>query len=588
MNVVKKIKKQIIETASNNPEKFYPVEALKSFDLKRQKCQKCGVMFWSSITREICGDTSCVKEYSFIENSPCEKPIEFQEVYFKFSELLQKEGYTPIKNYPVVARWRDDLDFTIASIVDFQPYVVSGEIAPPAQYLTVPQNCLRFGDIDNVGYTGRHHTGFTMIGQHTFQKPENYNPNNYFTIWFKWYLEGLKIQKDELVVHEDAWAGGGNCGASLEVFSRGLEIGNQVYMTYDMNNANDISELKELDLKVLDMGMGQERCCWISKGSLNSFEACMPEVCKYLFETTKIQPDWNIYKKFLPFSGNLNLDEIEDIDLEWQKIADKIKINVKELKEKIEPIAAIYQIADYTRTLLYALTDGALPSNVKGGYNLRLILRKTLDNINKFNWNIDLDEVMRIHANSLSKLYPELSKELLGISKILKLETIKHQNHKEKVENKIKSLVKKGKTLTTDEFIKYYISDGITPEEFEISFNKQGIKIEIPNNFFTLVTEFFESRKTSDNIEKKNKLAEFTNGIPNTELLFYEDINLLETEVNILKEFTCDNEDYIILDKTIFYPTMGGQASDIGFIGDKKIVEAIKIGGVICHRVLKN
>ena len=587
MNKNKFIKKQIIESSRDTPEKFFPVETLKSFGLKRQKCSKCGVMFWASIDRDICGDTPCVGTYTFIGNSPCPEPIEFQDVYFKFSEMLSKDGYEHVKNYPVVARWRDDLDFTVASIVDFQPFVVNGDVAPPAEHLTIPQGCLRFPDIDNIGYTGRHHTSFTMIGQHTFQKPENYKQDEYFRVWFEWYLNGLKISKDELVVHEDAWAGGGNCGASLEVFSHGLEIGNQVYMSYDMKEANDISELKELDLKVLDMGMGQERCCWISKGSKNSYEACFPEACKFLFDKVDYDFDFEVYDKFLPFSGNLNLDEVEDIDYEWQKIADEIKIDVKDLREKIEPIAGIYSIADHTKTLLMALTDGALPSNVKGGYNLRLILRRALDFINKYNWNIDLNDVMKIHAKNLSRLYPELSTELDGIKKIIDLEVVKYKAHKEKVENKIKTLVKKGKTLSTDDYIKYYISDGITPDEFEKSFKAQGVDVVIPQNFFTLVTEFFESRKISETKEKKNKLAEFIVGLPDTEMTFYEDVNMSSFESEIIKEFECDGENYIVLDKTIFYPTMGGQASDLGFIGDAKIVEAVKVGNVICHKVGK-
>lgn len=585
MKPEKLIKKQIIEEASSNPDKFYPVDALKSFNLKRQTCSTCNVKFWSVNERETCGDTNCVGEYSFISNPPGKVAMEFPEVYLKFSEMLQKQGYTPIKRFPVVARWRDDLDFNIASIVGFQPYVVKGEVPPPANPLTIPQICLRFADIDNVGFTGRHHTGFTMIGQHTFQSPENYKPDEYFTIWFKWYLEGLQIPIEELTVHEDAWAGGGNCGPSLEVFSRGLELGNQVYMIYDMSDATDISELKELDIKVLDMGMGQERCCWISKGSVNSYEACMPTVCKYLFEKSEIKPNYEIYNKFLPYSGMLNLDEVDDVDVVWEEIAQKIRLNTKELRDSIDPIAGIYSIADHTRTLLYALTDGALPSNVKGGYNLRLILRRALDFIHKYNWDINLYDVMVLQAEELAPLYPELKDELDGIKKIIDLEVKKYHQHKEKVENKIKSLIKKDKELSTESFVKYYISDGITPEEIKESFEKQGKEIEIPSNFFTQVTEYFESRKTSEQKEQKNKLAEFTKNIAATELMFYEDTFKEDAEVNIIKEFKFEGSNYIILDKTLFYPTMGGQASDTGCIGDKKVIEAIKVGNVVVHKV---
>jgi alanyl-tRNA synthetase len=365
--------------------KYFPVKTLEDMDMKRSKCSNCSCMFWSSVERDVCGDTSCVGTYSFIGDTPAKQPMEFAEVYLRFREFMKKRGYTHVERFPIVARWRDDLDFNIASIIGFQPYITKGIVAPPAEMVTIPQTCLRFPDVDNVGYTGRHGTNFVMIGQAVFKKPAEYDQAKYVKDLFEWFLLEMKIPKEEIQIHEDAWVGGGDCGPSMEFFSRGLELGNQVYMWYDMAGATDIKDIKELKLKVLDMGMGLERCCWFSKGSVNQYDASMPITCKYLFEKTGLKPDWKLYDKFLPHSGNLNLDEIDDVDLEWQKIADKIKVDVKELRNTIEPIAGIYSIADHSRTLLYALTDGALPSNVKGGYNLRIVLRRALDFIYKFN-----------------------------------------------------------------------------------------------------------------------------------------------------------------------------------------------------------
>ena len=594
MNVSKKIKKQIIEKAAEQPELFFPIEALESFGLHRQQCSNCGVFFWASITSKVCGEPECCGGYSFINKTPAQVSMDFPQVYLKFADMLKKEGYTPIQRFPVVARWRDDLDFNIASIIGFQPYVVRGEVDPPANPLTIPQICLRFGDIDNIGYTGRHHTGFTMIGQHSFQKPENYDINSYFKVLFNWYLEGLKIPIEELRVHEDAWLGGGNCGASLEVFSGGLELGNQVYMTYDMTGAQDISELKELDLKVLDMGMGQERCCWFSKGSLNSYEACMPEVCKYLFDKTQLKPNWELYEKFLPHSGNLNIDEVEDIDTAWRELAEELSVNVDELKTEIEPLAGIYSIADHTRTLLYAIADGALPSNVKGGYNLRLILRRALDFIDKFDWDIDLYEVMKIHAKELKSLYGELEEELSShtgdgvptIKKLIDLEVKKYYNHKEKIQHTISKIAKKGKELNNEELIKLYISEGITPSDLETTFREQGKNLQVPANFFTLVTEHFEEKKEeSKNSQFDKKIKEHIKDLPATQLAYYEDTYKEKDNVEILKEFSVDGKNFIVLNKTLFYPTGGGQACDVGFIGNQEVINVFRVGSVVLHQV---
>ena len=587
MKIDKLIKKQIIAEASNNPEKYFPVKTLQEIGMKRQKCENCSVMFWSTQNRKVCGDTSCVGTYSFIGNTPAKKKMEFAETYILFKEFMEKRGYTSVKRFPIVARWRDDLDFNIASIIGFQPYITKGIVAPPAELVVIPQNCLRFPDIDNVGYTGRHGTNFVMIGQLAFKEPAKYDQAKYVKDLFEWFTLVMKIPKEELQIHEDAWVGGGDCGPSMEFFSRGLELGNQVYMWFDMSEAKDITGLKPLKIKVLDMGMGLERCCWFSKGSVNQYDATMPVVCKYLFEKTGLEPNWEIYEKFLPHSGNLNLDEVDDIDKAWEEIAKKIggKITVEQLKSEVEPLAGLYSIADHSKTLLYALTDGALPSNVKGGYNLRLVLRRALDFIYKFNWNINLYDVIVLQAKEVKELYPEIETELAGIKKIIDIEVKKYKTHKEKVENKISNLIKKDAKLTQEDFIKYYISDGITPDEIALVFKKQGKNIEIPGNFFTLVNEYFESRKTSDVKENKNKLAEFTKDLPATDMLFYKDTYLDNGEFNILNKFEFEKSEYIVLDKTLFYPTMGGQACDKGFIGDKKVLEVIKVGSVIVHKM---
>lgn len=586
MKPEKLIKKQIIKEASSNPEKYFPVKTLNELGLKRQKCSKCDVMFWSSINRETCGDTNCVGTYSFIGNTPAKKSMEFAQTYSLFKDFMKKRNYTHVERFPIVARWRDDLDFNIASVIGFQPYITKGIVAPPAQEIIIPQNCLRFPDIDNVGYTGRHGTNFVMIGQLAFKEPQKYDQAKYVKDLFEWFTDIMKIPKEELQIHEDAWVGGGDCGPSMEFFSRGLELGNQVYMWFDMSDAKDISELKELKIKVLDMGMGLERCCWFSKGSVNQYDASMPAICKYLFEKSELRPNWDIYHKFLPYSGQLNLDEVEDIDIVWNQVAQSIgNISVENLKKEIEPIAGIYSIADHTRTLLYALTDGALPSNVKGGYNLRLVLRRALDFIYKFNWDIDLFDVITLQAQEVKELYPEIESELEGIKKIIDLEVKKYNNHKEKVQNKIKTLIKKDKKLLNEDFIKYYISEGITPDEIKEAFKLENKNIEIPGNFFTLVNEYFESRKTSELKEKKSKLSEFVSDLAETELIFYKDTYQKEADTNILKEFEFENRKYIILDKTLFYPTMGGQNHDIGKIGDNEVINVIKVGKIVLHEI---
>ncbi len=73
----------------------------------------------------------------------------------------------------MVARWRNDVDYVAAGIFCFQPYCVTGELEPPANPLVCPQFCVRFNDLDNIGLTGRHFSGFVMLGIQSFNYPGN-------------------------------------------------------------------------------------------------------------------------------------------------------------------------------------------------------------------------------------------------------------------------------------------------------------------------------------------------------------------------------------------------------------------------------
>ena len=316
----KEIKKEFKLLASKSPDKYYATSVLKEEGFKRKKCVKCSTYFWTVKEDNFCGDPSCSGGFSFIGGTPAKKKLDYIGVWKEFSSLFKKWGYEPIKRYPVTARWREDTDFVQASIYDFQPYVVSGEVEPPANPLVVPQLCLRFNDIDNIGITGAHYSCFDMIGQHAFMKPSEWSQARYFKDIHKWLNLGLGLKNDEIKFHEDAWAGGGNFGPCMEFFSRGLELGNQVYMLYEQTPSGN----KELNLKVLDMGMGHERNSWFTQGLSTSYETTFPTVVEKLKKSTGIKIDHKLMEKFLPYSSYLNVDEVEDIDKTWNLVAKKL------------------------------------------------------------------------------------------------------------------------------------------------------------------------------------------------------------------------------------------------------------------------
>lgn len=567
---LKELKLDLKKQASKTPENFYPIQVLKDNGFNRAKCSKCDTFFWSTVSRKTCGEPECSGGYSFINDSPTKSKIGYLETWNKFSSTMKSLGYTPIKRYPTVARWRDDTWFTQASIYSFQPFVVGGVVSPPANPLVMSQPSLRFNDIDNVGITGRHYSTHFHLGQHAFQSPEKYDKEKYLSDIITWLTKGVKLPLNEIQFHEDQWGGGGNLGVSLEYFSRGVELGNQVYMTYKVTPTG----YKDLDINVLDMGSGQERYPWLTSGKPINFELTMPQTVKYLYKQSGRKPDMDLWTKFVPVSGNLNVDEVDDIEKMWTSTARKIGYSKNKLKEEIYPISSLYAIADHSRTLLFALADGALPSNSGGGYNLRSIYRRSMDFANKYNVKLDYSKLIELHAKELKPQYPELSKSVNSVQEILKAEERKYNQSKIVSKRIISKVIKT--TVDETKLLELYDSQGITPEE--LSEASKG-KIKVPSDFYMKVAERHEKRSGPKLEEEKDLTFE---GIPQTTKLFWLDERAREFDAKVLK--IIDNR-YVILDKTLFYATSGGQNFDSGSLNMNRVVNTFNQGPYIMHEV---
>jgi len=118
-------------------------------------------------TRKTCGDAPC-DGYTFIGNPAFSKKYDLSTMREAFLSFFEANGHTRVDRYPVIARWRDDIYLTIASIADFQPFVTSGITPPPANPLCISQPCIRLDDLDSVGRSGRHLTNFEMMAHHAF------------------------------------------------------------------------------------------------------------------------------------------------------------------------------------------------------------------------------------------------------------------------------------------------------------------------------------------------------------------------------------------------------------------------------------
>jgi alanyl-tRNA synthetase len=562
----KELKKIFKTIASKNPDEFFPTQELRQLGYIRKQCECCGAYFWTTIKkRKVCGDPVCSGGFQVTTNNPAKVKLSYIGVWKKIVEVLEPRGYMPIKRYPCVARWNPTSEFTIASISAFQPYVITGEV-------DIPQFCLRFNDIENVGLTGSHNTGFVMVGQHVFVPPEEWNQGELFLDIHAFIHEGVGLAKEEITIHEDSWAGGGSFGCSLEFFSRGVELFNQVYTMFEQTSEGP----QELKLKVLDMGLGQERVAWFSQGTPNMYEAIFPYVLAKLRDSTKIEIDFDLYNEFSQYSAYLNIDEVDDMDAAWDRVATELKFDVNELKQRILPMTAIYSIADHARTLLFAINDGKLPSNVGGGYNLRVILRRALSFIDKFDWDINVFDVCKWHAEELKELFPEVSERLDGLRKILSVEKEKYYITKKKASKMLEKLLAKGE-LSTETLIEIYDSRGISPEMVRETAKKFDRIIKIPDNFYSLVVERHEKGEQVNALQKVIKID--LKDTLETKSLYYYDYTEITNTAKVLK-IVGNN---VILDQSVAYPTSGGQLHDIGTINGQKFDNVVKQGSHIIH-----
>ena len=565
-------KNEVSTLFSSDPDKYYRVSLFDRLGFKRNKCISCGKFFWSLVDKNTCPDHEA---YNFIGNPPTNKRFDYIGAWKETEKYFQSQGHSITRRYPVVCRWRDDLYYTIASIVDFQRIMNNKVIFElPSNPLVVPQICLRFNDVENVGVSGRHYTSFCMIGQTcNADAPGGYWKDKCIDLDFGLLTNVLGIKPEEITFVEDIWIGAGAFGSSLEYFVRGLELGNAVFTEFE----GDENNYRIMKNKIIDMGAGLERFSWITMGTPTSYDCTFGSVIKYLENSIGIQKDESFlsnYFKFVSRKFNMIEDDSSDKIIKLKKsIAHEMGVTFEHLEKIVSPYEAIYTIADHTRTLLFAISDGSLPSNVGGGYNLRILLRRVLSIIERFKWNIKIEDLIDTHVGYLKNMFPELEENKNEIYTILNLESERYESTRQRMNDIASTIRKNGKQLNVDDLIRLYESDGITPDFLK----EVNVITEIPSNFYLKLSELH-------NINQKplyTPTIEGLEGLSPTKLLYYEDSSIREFDAQILKI----KGNYVILDQTSFYPRGGGQEPDKGLIGDARVQEVIKQGDIVLHKV---
>jgi len=567
----------------------------KEFDLpfmrengfSRKRCKSCGSYFWTQIPdQELCNDSPCV-ENTFVGNPPTSLRADVNEVRKIFLKFFEDRGHTVIKPYPVVARWRDDLLVTIASIVDFQPYVTNGELPPPANPLVVSQVSLRFEDIDNVGPTaGRHLTIFEMGGAHAFNYPEK------FVYWkdetIRYHHELLtKVfgVKSELVNYkEHFWVGGGNAGPDVEASVRGLEISTLVFMQYKCED----SGLVPTRVKTVDTGYGIERWAWLSLGTPTAFHAVYGSSLQRALDMLGVEVEEKVLVEAARLSGAFRVDNPDLFSKSRRLASQRLGMDVKEFERIIKPFEKVTAVLDHVKALVFLLAEGVVPSNVHVGYLARMLLRKSarflleLDGIDK------LIPIIEMQVRHWSPYFPHL-KEMEGeVIKLSEIELKKYlrtlEREMENVRRELVSLSSRGiRTVPADRLVMFYESHGIHPTQVAEVAGKLGMEVEAKPDFFASLAESLQAREVKPKVALGFGLERV--GIPETRLLYYVDSDLLDFTAKVVHAV----DGYVILDQTAFYPVGGGQESDGGFIywdgSAYEVREVVKEGPYVLHRL---
>ena len=557
----------------------------------RQTCAKCKCFFWSTIERELCGDAPCV-EYSFIGKPLFSKAMNLDEAREAFLSFFDKHSHTRVARAPVVARWRNDIYLSIASIAVFQPHVTSGSSKPPANPLAISQPCIRLNDLESVGRSGRHLTTFEMMAHHAFNTADEkiYWQNRTVELCHELYT-GLGLDGSKITYKENPWVGGGNGGEALEVLAGGLELATLVFMDLEEDPEGDI-ELKGIKFRrmprsIVDTGYGLERLVWASQGTPTIYEAVFPEAVLHLTKKAnleeKLKTSGSLISENAKLCGVLSVDYGSDLTELRQMVLDRLNslghnISLSDFIATIEPLEKLFAIVDHSRALAFMFGDGIVPSNVKAGYLARMVLRRTVLLLKDIGVPDGLPEMVEHHIDHFSKTYPELKDNKSHILDMVNLEINRFSQTLERGRRAVNRALDSG-GINQNKLLELYDSQGLPPSVVRDFAEEQGHTIEVPDGFLSMV---------ADRHQGETKVKEQRNldiNVEPTNLDFYEDMEKRSFKSIVL--FSDKNK--IALKNTLFYPEGGGQLGDTGIIewnGKKsKVIDVQKIGDVVSHKI---
>ena len=521
------------------------------------------------------------------------KNLTTNEIRNIFLEFFQEKGHTLVESASLVPINDPSLLFINAGMVPFKDLLLGVEKREYTR-ATSSQRCLRVGgkhnDLDNVGYTARHHTFFEMLGNFSF--------GDYFkeeAIAFAWELltkrYELPPEKLWITVHKDDdesekiwiesigidpkrisrldddenfWTMGdtGPCGPCSEIYydhgdhiegepptigsdpgDRFIEIWNLVFTQFDRSKDGALNPLPN---PCVDTGMGLERLAAVLQEEHNNY-------------------DIDIFRKIV------------------SKVAELTKVN--DLQNP-----SLRVIADHLRASTFLIADGIIPSNEGKGYVLRRIIRRALRHANKLGFKGTLlSSMVPTLIEEMGDAHPLLTKE----SKIIEANLLQEEKQFSEILIQGMALLKSeieeldGLIIPGETIFKLYDTFGF-PVDMTADFARENdLEVDLVEYEELMLKQKERARSSSSfssvlpeslSIEGSTEFIGYDQTNSNTKIL--ELINSSkETKSDILTE---DEEGVVILEQTPFYAESGGQIGDKGTISGKgfkfDVLDTLKIG----------
>jgi alanyl-tRNA synthetase len=517
------------------------------------------------------------------------------EIRRKFIDYFVNKNHMEVSSSSLIPANDPTLLFVNAGMVQFKDVFLGAETRKFTKAVS-SQKCVRAGgkhnDLDQVGYTARHHTFFEMLGNFSFgdyfkQDAIKY-AWNFLTIEldipkdkllvtvFEEDDEAEKIWIDEIGVAPDKvlrigakdnfWQMGdtGPCGPCTEIFydhgddiaggppgtpeedgDRFIEIWNLVFMQYDKQANGDLLPLPK---PCVDTGMGLERISSILQDHHNNYDIDLfQSIIKYVAELL----------------GETNLNN-----------------------------PSLKVVADHIRTCAFLISDGILPSNEGRGYVLRRIIRRAIRHGYKIGaTDTFFYKIVTPLVEVMKDAYPELLKNKSLIENALKKEELRFAETLETgmgiLNKSINTL--KGDSISGEVAFKLYDTYGFPFDLTQDVAREHQLSVDV-KGFDKCMVEQKERSKASGSFAQVNQLpADVISKIDPTVFSGYENLSTSAQIVALLNNNVCverleiGDSGIVICDKTTFYAESGGQIGDTGIIKTKnaniKIVDTQKGAG---------